>query len=376
MNALAWVLEAMAAAGLAQGWAGAAQVARFAAAPAAMIPDPAPITILKPLCGNEKLLGMALESFFLLDYPSYQLVFGVQDQADPVLPVLADLQARYPAVDAHLVLDPTPHGRNRKIANLINMLPSAKHDILVISDADIHAPADFLRPIAASLAAPDVGLVTTLYTGLPAHPGLPARIGADAINHVFAPGALLARAMGRQDCLGATMALRRTTLAQIGGLAMLSDHLADDNVLGRLVREAGFTVALAPCVPATSVPEADWASLVRHELRWARTIRALAPLPYAASVLQYPLAWAVLALICAGGAPASWLILGVACLLRYRQIQRIDRALGVPPMSQAWSLLLRDLLSFGIFITSYISNEVSWRANLLHADSGRPNSAL
>ena len=46
----------------------------------------------------------------------------------------------------------------------------------------------------------------------------------------------LARAMGRRDCLGATMAIRRDMLTRVGGLAALKDHLADDNVLGQLVR--------------------------------------------------------------------------------------------------------------------------------------------
>ena len=99
------------------------------------------------------------------------------------------------------------------------------------------------------------------------------------INHYFLPGALLARAMGRQDCLGATMMLRRETLERIGGFAALVNHLADDNVLGRLVQRLGLTVALADTVPATTVPETTLRALWRHELRWARTIRALVPVP-------------------------------------------------------------------------------------------------
>ena len=103
--------------------------------------------------------------------------------------------------------------------------------------------------------------------------GAVAALGAMQINHYFLPGALLARAMGRQDCLGATMMLRRETLERIGGFAALVDHLADDNVLGRLVQRLGLTVALADTVPATTVPETTLRALWRHELRWARTIR-------------------------------------------------------------------------------------------------------
>ena len=134
-------------------------------------------------------------------------------------------------------------------------------------------------------------------------PGLPAsqagsrlagRFGATQITHGFLPGAVLARALGRQDCLGATMCLRRQDLDRIGGFHALVDHLADDNVLGRRIAALGLRVALADTVPLTTVPEASLRALFRHELRWARTIRALEPAGFAASVLQYPLAWALL----------------------------------------------------------------------------------
>ncbi len=118
--------------------------------------------------------------------------------------------------------------------------------------------------------------------------GAVGALGATQINHYFLPGALLARAMGRQDCLGATMMLRRQTLDRIGGFAALVNHLADDNVLGRLVQRLGLTVHLADTVPATTVGEATLGALWRHELRWARTIRALVPAQFAASALQYP----------------------------------------------------------------------------------------
>ena len=100
------------------------------------------------------------------------------------------------------------------------------------------------------------------------------------------------------------MVLRRDTLARIGGLHALVNHLADDNVLGRLVQAQGLGVGLADTVPATTVPETTLRALLRHELRWARTIRALVPGQFAASALQYPMFWAGLAIVLAGG--AAW----------------------------------------------------------------------
>ena len=126
----------------------------------------APVTVLKPLHGDEPLLEEALASVCRQDYPAWQVVFGVQDAADTALPVVRRLQARFPDCDIAVVVDPTPHGPNRKVANLINMLPAAKHDVLVIADSDVHVAPDWLRRLVAALEGPGVGVVTTVYTGL------------------------------------------------------------------------------------------------------------------------------------------------------------------------------------------------------------------
>ena len=127
-----------------------------------------PISVLKPLHGDDILLEEALTTLCRQSYPHWQIVFGVQDPNDPAIEVVQRLRQRFPAVDIDLVIDSTPHGRNRKVGNLINMMPAARHDILVIADADVHVRPDYLSRLAAALAHPGVGLVTTLYAGLPA----------------------------------------------------------------------------------------------------------------------------------------------------------------------------------------------------------------
>jgi ceramide glucosyltransferase len=300
--------------------------ARLAVVPPSARP---PVTVLKPLHGDEPMLEEALATICRQDYPEWQIVFGVQDAADPAVAVVRRVQARFPEVDTALVIDPTLRGVNRKVGNLMNMLPMARHDLLVIADSDVHVRLNYLDRLVAALLRPGVGLVTTLYAGLPvlrawqrgtaaaehderavnARPKfqsfwsvLPARLGATQITHGFLPGAVLARVLGREDCLGATMCLRRQDLERIGGFQALVNHLADDNVLGRRIAALGLRVVLADAVPLTTVPETRLRALFQHELRWARTIRALEPTAFAASILQHKLAWALLTILLAGGA--------------------------------------------------------------------------
>src|ERR1700742_1414515 len=125
-----------------------------------------PVTILKPLYLGEPGLSDNLESFFAQDYPgAVQIVFGVHDEKDPAADVVRELQTRYPHRDTVIVADGALHGSNGKVSNLINMLPSARHDILVLSDSDITVSPYWLRHVTDALAGPGVGLVTWLYTG-------------------------------------------------------------------------------------------------------------------------------------------------------------------------------------------------------------------
>ncbi len=365
------MLAGLAVAGMGQCLAGWRAVRRFSGVAPAPAVWPA-VLLLKPLHGDEPLLEAALASMCTQEYPRLRIVCGVQRADDPAIAVVERLRARFPAVDLHLVVDATPHGANRKVANLINMMAAVpaldEGEVVVVSDSDIHAAPDWLRQVVSALAVPGVGLATTLYVGLAARGGWVERLGCSWITHTFLPGALLARGMGRQDCLGATMALRAGTLAEIGGLAALSAHLADDNELGRLVRARGLAVALAGSVPATTVAEGDLAALWRHELRWGRTIRALVPGAFAASVIQYPVFWALAAFAASGGAEwAAWGV-GLAWAMRALAARGIDQALGHDGTKVAVALLpLRDVMSVAVVAAAFLGRRVEWRGQVMRA---------
>ncbi len=376
LTGVSLVAAFLAVAGIGQALAGVRSVRRFAKAPPAPRQNLPPLTLLKPLYGDEPLLEAALSSVCDQDYPDFQIVFGVQDNNDAAIAVVRRMQSRYSHREIALVINPTQHGRNRKISNLINMFDSAHHDMIVIADSDLHCAPDYLNRIMAAFDDKQVGLVTTLYAGLAANTSLAARLGATAINHGFLPGALMSRDLGREDCLGATMALRRDTLAKIGGLRALVDHLADDNVLGQLVRQQGLRISIATTIPATTVPEARIKALYAHELRWSRTILSLVPVAFALSSIQFPLFWAAAAIALSGSGWATALFV-VAWIARALTARIIDRALGLVARGLATPapimlLPLRDALSMAIILASYASDKVEWRGQMMHTRASAP----
>lgn len=376
MTIFAEVMAMLAGLGVLQCLIGVVVARRFAARNAGKPPLAfPPVTVLKPCCGDEPLLEEALISCFQQDYPDFQIVFGIQDPNDPALKVLHRLRDRFPERDVAIVVDPTQHGPNRKVGNLINMLPCAKHEILVISDSDLHLPRNYLDRLVSALEQPGTGLVTSLYIGLPpSRQSWVSRLGSTQITHGFLPGVLLSRALGREDCLGSTAMMRRDTLERTGGLRALVQLLAEDNVLGQRVRGLGLSVALADTIPSATVPEPTLRALWQHEIRWTSTIRALAPVSLCGSTLQYPLFWALLALVISGAAAWAAVLFMAVWAIRAVAVAMIDSALrplvGRPSYpTPLWMLPIRDLLTIAEIAACFGVDEVVWRGHRMGTNS-------
>jgi len=348
-----------------------AAVIRFARRPQPKPPEEPAISILKPLHGAEPGLYENLCSFAEQDYHTMQIVLGVNDPADSALPVAQALIRNLPACDIALVVDPRANGSNRKVANLENMFEAARHDILVLADSDMRVDRGYLAAVTAPLHDPLTGVVTCLYKGVSAGETW-SELGGLHINFGFLPGALVAEALGLgRGCFGATIALRRETLDRIGGLSRLRNELADDHRIGAEVHALGLTVELSPYIVEARVSEPSFASLWQHELRWARTIRAVAPAGFAGSIITHPMAIAAFGIAATGFGLTSCIFLVISCILRWASARAIAGALDIPP-AKPWLLLVRDALSFAVFVASFFGRTVFWRDQVFRVEpSGR-----
>jgi ceramide glucosyltransferase len=346
---------------------------RFAARrPAEAVHFPG-VTLLKPLHGPEAGLHDSLASFCRQDYPGpVQIVFGVREVDDPAAGVVQGLRAEFPDADLELVVDATVHGPNGKISNLVNMARVIRHEVVVIADSDIRVERDYLRHLMGALEQPGVGLVTCLYRGVPAG-GLWSRLGAMAINHHFLPSVLVGLGIGRADpCFGATMALRRETLAEIGGFEAFVNHLADDHAIGEAVRRTGAKLSVPPMITSHICRERNAGEMLRQELRWARTLRLIDPAGFFGSVVTHPLPLALLGLALSPSHPWGWAVLALALGSRLLLEVQTDRVIGTA--WAAWPLgPVRDLLSFVVFVASHFTDAVTWRGQRFRV---RPDGTL
>jgi ceramide glucosyltransferase len=345
-------------------------------APVPRLPASEAVTVLKPLCGAEPGLYQQLRSFCEQDFPQFQIVFGVSDPADAALSVVHRLIEEFPSLCIDLVINPTQHGSNCKTSNLINMMAQARHDLLLIADSDTLVQSDYVRTVTAPLQDRAVGLVTSTYRDVPT-PLLWSRVGAMYTNEWYMPSALLTWLFGYTGyASGQTLCLRRTTLDAIGGFEATASHLADDYRLGELIRGIGLRIVLSPAKVVTEHHEPNLDSLVRHEMRWMRTIRVLRPRSYNMMFLSFSLPVASVGLLCAAWLPSlsvvSWSLFGIVALTRMGLYlaHRLGRARPVwsDIWSDIWLLPVHDLLLCWVWLRTFFASRLTWRGREFDVD--------
>jgi ceramide glucosyltransferase len=329
-----------------------------------------PVTILKPLRGLEPNLLENLSSFCNQDYPDFQVIFGVRDADDPAVAVAREVIARFPARDVGLVIDGRVYGSNLKISNVMNMMRSAKHDVIILADSDIAVDPSYLRCVVSSFADKNVGAVSCMYRGVAIDRGYVRELGALFVNDQFAPSVLVAIAFSPMDfCLGATMGVTRSALDSIGGFGALASHLADDQMLGKLVRQSGRRVELCPAVVELSVADPSIGALWDHEIRWARTMHAAQPWGFSFSFITYALPLALVYAAVSGNAAVAATVTGIAAALRVSLHYAVRRALDIRSRDRAWLIPVRDVLGLFVWVAHFFGRGVRWRGSKYTVDA-------
>lgn len=363
INVMGWVLLGLSVLGTLYMIAAAFTMRRFFAHPVPPGRRSEGVTLLKPLHGAEPRLVDNLASFLEQDHDGpIQLLCGVQRADDPAIAAVAALKVRFPQARIDLVVDPTPHGANGKVANLINLEPHIAHDVIVLSDSDMAARPDYLAGLLSALDRPGVGAVTLAYYGR-GDGGFWSRVGAAGLSWQFLPGAVfgVAHRLAR-PCMGSTIAMRCPMLAAIGGFRAFADVLADDYAIGEAIAARGALVTVPPMLVTHASAERNFGELWRHELRWGATVRDVVPGAYMLGVIGMPLPLALCDIVCQprwGLAAAAFALvsrLGVAYVA--------DRRAGTRTAS-LWLLPIRDCLTFAVFVASLGVRSVDWRGATL-----------
>ncbi len=329
------------------------------------------VTLLKPLKGCDGETLACLRSWLEQDYGGpVQILFGVAEANDSVCAAVRGLMAAYPKADAALVICAEKLGPNAKVSTLVQLEKLAKHDVIVVSDADVWVPADLLRELVAPLRDTAVGLVNCFYR-LRNADNFAMRWEAFAVNADFWSQVLQAQALKPLDfAMGAVMATTRGQLKSIGHFSSLVNYLADDYQLGNRVARSGARIAICPVVVECRSSPQGWREVWAHQKRWARTIRVCQPAPYFFSVLSNATLWP--ALWIAWHPTMAGLLGGAVCLgTRVAAGMYCERKLtGRWSASGLWVAPLKDGLQVAIWALAFMGNHVTWRGERFRVQAG------
>src|SRR2546427_2674916 len=321
-----------------------------------------PVSLLKPVRGLDFGTYENFAAFCRLDYPGYEILFAVNDECDPAMPVIEQVMAEFPGRRIRLLVGAEDLGANRKVNKLARLAKEAQNDVLVLTDGDVRVGSNFLREGVAPLADENTGAVTSFYRGI-AERNLWAELEAVGASGDFFAGVLVADwTEGIHFGLGASIATTKKWISKMGGFEAIAGTLADDYELGNRIAGDGGAVLLSREAVWTMYPAQTAKDFWNHQMRWARTIRLCRPLSYVGLLLTQGLPWTLLAALVA---PARWE--AISYLLAYA-VLRLTMAWTVGVWGvrddvlrkKIWLVPLRDTFYFVIWLAGFGSNRITW----------------
>jgi ceramide glucosyltransferase len=322
------------------------------------------VTIFKPLAGSDDDLDDNLASFARIDYPSFEILFGVADASDPAFAVARRFLARHPKLDARLVVTDPEVALNPKVAQLVGLERVATGEVYVISDSNVRVRPTYLWSLVAELENEQVGMVTSLFAGT-GERSLGAALENLQLCAATTPGlAALAAVSRRPFTVGKSMAFRRRDLAVLGGFRPVGHVLAEDYVLGRRFLAAGLEARTSFDVVENRNVACSVARTLERHTRWAKMRRSLSPAGFLAEPVLTPIVIATGGVVAAPCRVTAALLATVclaqtACaLLAVRLLRGQGLAWWYAPLEIARSYV--TLLCWAVACTS---RRIAWRGH-------------
>jgi len=335
-----------------------------------------PVSILKPLHGAPSYLAECLEGYFKLDYPEYELIFCARHADDKGLAMAAEMAKQYPSIPVTILHSGEPPWQNARCYSMHLMAEAAKHDLMVLTDADVPVTPGYLKEMVKPFGDPAVGASTCIYRGKAVDPGFGERLEALGMSVEMSSGVIVSD-MIEEICftLGPSAAVRKSAINAAGGFAAFGNHAADDFMLGWKVFESGRKVALSHHLVDHIILKSSFVKTLEHQLSWMRSTRFSRPAGHFGTGTTFSLPFGILALI--GGYVAGQMPIGVA-LFFFTVLVKFLQALVVSSVvvgsdaavMDSWLYPLRDLMGFGFWVQSYLSNRLPWHGKIFILEPG------
>jgi ceramide glucosyltransferase len=322
------------------------------------------VSILKPLAGCDDDLDENLESFARIDYPGFEILLGVADAGDPAYGRARAFAARHPELDVKVAITDPEAANNPKVAQLVGLEALASGRIYVVSDSNVRVPPGYLWSIVNELEDPRVGMVWNVFAG-EGERTLGAALENLQICVSTTPGLIAVNSVSHRSLVvGKSMAVRPEDLAGVGGFTSVGDVLAEDHVLGRRFRDAGFIIRTSLDVVENRNTACSLARTIDRHTRWAKLRRALSPQGFALEPVMTPIVVASVGLL-AAPSPRTAAMFVLTCGLQTVVAMLAVRLLRgrALPWWYAPLEIVRSYALLGCWLRACVSRRIAWRGH-------------
>jgi len=323
-----------------------------------------PVSILKPLKGMDDSLFENLESFCQQDYPEYEIIFALRSFDDPAYRVALRIKEQFPARDISIVAEWCGEGLNPKVDTLVPAYRASKHGFVLISDSNVRVEKEYLKEIVKHMQDPEVGLVSNLIRGVGS-----GSLGSALENlhlNTFVVGGVcfLDRFMKTPCVVGKSMFIRREHLEKLGGFGEVKDHLAEDYIFGRKMKQLGKKVVLSNHIINTVNESWHVRQFLARHIRWGKLRRQIGGAAYLLELLGNPVVMSLVPLFLLGISSMTLFLPLAAFSLKAAGDYFMGRLIkaGANPVLYLLSPLKDVLIGMAWFVPVF-SNKVEWRGD-------------
>ena len=240
------------------------------------IPDYTPFaTIFAPCRGVDQGMLGNFDALLRQDYPDYEVVFIVDDEADDATNVI-EAAWRENLRQVKLVVAPKATDSGQKVTNLREGIQYAdeRSEVFVFADSDARTTNDWLRNLIAPVAADEIGAATGYRWFISKNQNFPSELRS-MWNASIASA--LGRNRGSNFCWGGATAIRRDVFERLAISERWRGTLSDDFVIMRVMNEARLAIQFVPQALTPSIENCTFSELIEFTTRQMKLTRVYAP---------------------------------------------------------------------------------------------------
>ena len=232
------------------------------------------VSVIAPSRGLEPGLEDNIRALLEQKYPSYEVVFVLDDETDPALELINALTSRTnnPSVEFKTVIAGPALNAGQKVHNLrMAVSEIAPHSqALVFVDTDARSHPEWLRDLVRPLADQTVGAVTGYRWFVPLRGGFASRLRSVWNGSI---ASALGGDTAKNFCWGGSTAIRRATFDQLNIRDRWLGTVSDDFLVTHVLKEAKLPIYFAPQCLVPSVGDCHFSELLEFTTRQIKITR-------------------------------------------------------------------------------------------------------